>query len=72
MVQKKNNKAMIFKVDFDKAYDSVSWDYFFKIMELMDFDYKWIRWIQVWLESLHASVLINDSPTKEFLLKKRS
>ncbi|XP_023751604.1 uncharacterized protein LOC111899957 [Lactuca sativa] len=61
---------MIFKVDFDKAYDSVSWEYLLKIMEFMDFDQKWIRWIQACLESSRAAILVNGSPTKEFSLNR--
>ena len=40
--KKKKKKCMLFKVDFDKAYDSVSWEYLFKMMEYMGFNTKWI------------------------------
>lgn len=61
---------MFFKVYFDKAYDSVSWEYLLKCMKFMGFDSKWIRWIKVFLISYHASVLVNGSPTKEFSLNR--
>jgi len=31
---------------------------------------KWISWIKACLESVSVSVLVNGSPTKEFILKK--
>lgn len=68
--KKKKNKAMIFKVEFDKAYDSVSWEYLVKIMEFMDFDHKWIRWIHACLESSRDAILVNGSPTKELSLNR--
>lgn len=40
-----------------------------KLMEIMDFDQKWIMWIQVCLESSRASVLINGSCTKFFFFE---
>lgn len=38
----------------------------------MVFDSQWIKWTQVFLESLHAPVLVNDSPTNEFSTKRSS
>ena len=36
--KKTKKRCMIFKVDFDKAYDSVSWDYLIQMMEYMGFN----------------------------------
>lgn len=64
--KKKKKKCMLFKVDFDKAYDLVSWEYLFKMMEYMGFNTKWIQWIRSCLVSSRTLVLVNGSPTKEF------
>lgn len=45
----KKKNLMILKVDFDKAYDSVSWDYLLQVMCFMGFDKKWIQWIKACL-----------------------
>ncbi|GJX60728.1 RNA-directed DNA polymerase, eukaryota [Tanacetum coccineum] len=61
---------MIFKVDFEKAYDSVSWsylDYFLIHFGLSD---KWRGWIMACLQSARTSILVNGSPTKEFFIKR--
>ncbi|GJY07164.1 RNA-directed DNA polymerase, eukaryota, reverse transcriptase zinc-binding domain protein, partial [Tanacetum coccineum] len=39
--RKKKKKLMVFKVDFEKAYDSLRWDYLDVIMENIGFGHKW-------------------------------
>ncbi|GKB40902.1 putative RNA-directed DNA polymerase, eukaryota, reverse transcriptase zinc-binding domain protein [Tanacetum coccineum] len=68
---KKHRKRLMFlKVDFEKAFDSLSWSLLFSIMEQVGFSRKWINWIHSCLDSAFASVLVNGSPTKEFKLER--
>nr|GFB35118.1 RNA-directed DNA polymerase, eukaryota [Tanacetum cinerariifolium] len=62
----KKQQAMIFKVDFAKAYDSVRWDYLDAILNSFGFGSKWRSWIRGSLHSSMASILVNGSPTSEF------
>nr|GEU53737.1 RNA-directed DNA polymerase, eukaryota, reverse transcriptase zinc-binding domain protein [Tanacetum cinerariifolium] len=57
---------MFFKVDFAKAYDSVSWDYLLEVLEAFGFGQIWCNWIRGTLNSAKVSILINGSPSKEF------
>ncbi|GJZ64511.1 RNA-directed DNA polymerase, eukaryota, reverse transcriptase zinc-binding domain protein [Tanacetum coccineum] len=57
---------MIFKVDFEKAYDSVRWDYLDDVLKSFGFGEKWRGWIQSCLISSKGSVIVNGSPTREF------
>ncbi|GKB25703.1 RNA-directed DNA polymerase, eukaryota, reverse transcriptase zinc-binding domain protein, partial [Tanacetum coccineum] len=57
---------MIFNVDFEKAYDSVRWDYLDDILKKFGFGDKWCGWIRNCLISSKGSVIVNGSPTKEF------
>jgi len=57
---------VIVKLDFEKAYDSVSWEFLFYMMGRLGLCGKWVQWIRVCLESATVSVLVNGSPTKEF------
>ncbi|XP_071719523.1 secreted RxLR effector protein 78-like [Rutidosis leptorrhynchoides] len=59
---------MVFKVDFKKAFDSISWDFWDEMMVLMGFGSKWRSWITSCLKSASISILVNGSPTKEFKL----
>ncbi|KAJ9561194.1 hypothetical protein OSB04_006354 [Centaurea solstitialis] len=68
--KKKKKKLFLFKVDFEKAFDCVNWNFLFSTMSQMGFGQKWIMWIKGCLQSATTSVLINGSPTKEFQMKK--
>ncbi|XP_071699700.1 uncharacterized protein [Rutidosis leptorrhynchoides] len=65
-LKRKKHKGLIFKVDFEKAFDCIEWDFLFKTMQFMGFGLKWISFIRACLSSSSISVLINGSPTKEF------
>lgn len=62
--------SLIFKVDFEKAFESLNWDFLDSIMEQMNFRWKWMRWIRGYLGSIRASILINGAPMKEFNIKR--
>ncbi|GKA26171.1 RNA-directed DNA polymerase, eukaryota [Tanacetum coccineum] len=59
-------KGMIFKVDFEKAFDSVKWDYLDETLKSFGFGLKWRNWISGCLNNAKGSVLVNGNPTKEF------
>jgi len=68
--KRKRKSCVLFKVDYEKAYDSVSWDFIYYMLWRMGFCDLWIRWIKGCLESASVSVLVNGSPTKEFFPMK--
>ncbi|GKB76709.1 putative RNA-directed DNA polymerase [Tanacetum coccineum] len=66
--KKVNGKLMIFKVDFEKAFDSINWNFINAIIGQMGFGVKWRDCILCCLHS--GSILINGNPSKEFKLSK--
>ncbi|GJU58650.1 RNA-directed DNA polymerase, eukaryota [Tanacetum coccineum] len=64
--KRKKNQAMLFKVDFAQAYDSVRWDFLDDVLRSFGFGSKWRSWISGCLSSAMASVIVNGSPTSEF------
>nr|GEY55071.1 RNA-directed DNA polymerase, eukaryota [Tanacetum cinerariifolium] len=64
--KQKSHQAMIFKLDFAKAYDSVRWDFLEEVLIAFGFGPKWCSWILGSLKFGKASVLVNGSPTSEF------
>ncbi|KAJ0623416.1 putative RNA-directed DNA polymerase [Helianthus annuus] len=63
--KKTKRKGLYFKVDINKAYDSVNWEFLNSIMAQMNFPSRWRTWIMATLHSARASVLVNGSPTRE-------
>ncbi|GKC12731.1 RNA-directed DNA polymerase, eukaryota [Tanacetum coccineum] len=66
----KKKQSFIFKVDFEKAYDSVRWDYLDDVLRKFSFGERWCGWIQDCLRSSWGSVIVNGSPTEEFQFYK--
>ncbi|GJS12910.1 RNA-directed DNA polymerase, eukaryota [Tanacetum coccineum] len=66
----KKKQSLIFKVDFEKAFDSVRWDFLDDILKKFGFGPRWRDWIQSCLKSSRGSILVNGSPTSEFQFYK--
>ncbi|GJZ66869.1 RNA-directed DNA polymerase, eukaryota, reverse transcriptase zinc-binding domain protein [Tanacetum coccineum] len=66
----KKKQTMVFKVDFEKAYDSIRWDFLDDVMKMFGFGEIWCNWIQSCLQTSRGSVLVNGSPTQEFQFHK--
>jgi len=64
-VKRKKKECVVFKVDYEKAYDSVRWEFIYYMLGRLGFCGKWIEWIKNYLESSSISVLVNGSPTTE-------
>jgi len=68
--KRKKKSCLFFKVGYEKAYDSVRWEFISYMLERLGFCEQWIAWIKSCLESATVSVLVNGSPTKEFVPSK--
>jgi hypothetical protein len=66
--RKTKKELLLFKVDFEKAYDSVDWGYLDSVMGKMGFPTLWRKWMKECVTTATASVLVNGSPTDEFSL----
>ncbi|GKB67403.1 RNA-directed DNA polymerase, eukaryota, reverse transcriptase zinc-binding domain protein, partial [Tanacetum coccineum] len=64
--RKCKKELMIFKVGFEKAFDSLRWDVLDMIMDKLGFRLKWCSWIYGCLQNGRSSVLVNGSPSIEF------
>jgi len=68
--RKLKKELLLFKVDFEKAYDSVNWKYLDEVMSRMSFLVLWWKWIKECVSTATTSVLVNGSPTEEFPLER--
>ncbi|XP_071717846.1 uncharacterized protein [Rutidosis leptorrhynchoides] len=69
-LNKKRLKSLVFKVDFEKAFDSLNWDFLLEMMKRMGFGERWRRWLLACLKSSSISILVNGSPTNEFPIER--
>jgi len=68
--RKFKKELLLFKVDFEKAYDSIDRIYFDAVMSCMGFPTLWRKWMKECIGTASASVLLNGSLTTEFPLKR--
>jgi hypothetical protein len=66
----RSKDLLLFKVDFEKTYDSVDWRYLIDVMDKMNFASKWRRWMLECISSVSIYVLVNGSPTDKFKMEK--
>jgi hypothetical protein len=68
--KKLKKECLIFKVDFEKAYDSVDWGFLDYMLRRVGFGDKWCSWMKACVCSGNMSVLVNGSPTEEISIKR--
>jgi hypothetical protein len=59
------NVRLIFNINFEKAYDSIYWNFFDYMMGRFDFDSKWRKWVKMSVFSGSLSMLVIGCPTKQ-------
>ncbi|GKD47523.1 putative RNA-directed DNA polymerase, partial [Tanacetum coccineum] len=69
-LRKSRGQGLIFKIDFEKAYDCMNWDYIRDVMMQMGFGLKWCNWVDACLRLASISILVNGSPTEEFRMTR--
>jgi len=68
--RRRDKELIMFKVDFEKAYDSVDLKYLDDVMMNMNFPTLWRKWILECVGTASTSVLVNGSPTEEFPIER--
>ena len=63
---RRKEQGLVCKLDIEKAYDSISWDFLYQVMNWMGFGSQWVRWIKWCISTASFSVLFNGSPTGFF------
>ncbi|MCH83420.1 LINE-1 reverse transcriptase like, partial [Trifolium medium] len=63
-------ECLIFKVDFEKAYDSVDWGFLEYMLRRFGFCDVWIGWMRACVFGGNLSMLVNGSPTREINIQR--
>ena len=64
----KNIDGLIILIDFEKAFDSISWDFISKTLEFFDFGKKNIKWIESLQIGSSSKILQNGNFSKKITL----
>ncbi|XP_058742700.1 uncharacterized protein LOC131615246 [Vicia villosa] len=67
LVKIEGRRSILFNVDFEKAYDKVSWNFLRYIMDRMGFGVLWRTWVDILVFHSKMFVLVNGCPTKELV-----
>ncbi|GKV16208.1 hypothetical protein SLEP1_g26884 [Rubroshorea leprosula] len=68
--KRKKMKSFLLKVDCEKAYDKVCLDLIDYMLLRIRFTITWRNWVKECLQSSTISILINESPTRQFPVSK--
>jgi len=68
--QHHHKDMLLFKVDFEKAYDSVDLNYLDKVMHKMNFLTLWRKWMSTCIRTATTWILVNGCPTDEFPMER--
>ena len=58
---------VVMKVDFQKAYDRVHWDFLEVVLELFGFPVTFVNWIFQCISTLSSSIPVNGGKIERFL-----
>lgn len=61
---------LLFKVDFEKAFDSVDWRYLEAVILKMKFPTLLCKWILECVTIASSAILVNESPIYEFKIER--
>ncbi|RVW49363.1 hypothetical protein CK203_092675 [Vitis vinifera] len=59
---KDNVPGLLLKLDIEKAFDHVNWNFLIDVMSRMGFGHKWINWMKWCWSTATFSILINGCP----------
>nr|CAD1830576.1 unnamed protein product [Ananas comosus var. bracteatus] len=62
--------AALLKIDFERAFDHINWDFLIDLLRARGFAPTWISWIQEILKSANTSVILNGIPGNSFTCKR--
>jgi hypothetical protein len=61
---------VLFKIDFEKAYDRVKWPFLQQALQMKGFDPRWCKWIKEFVQGGGMGIRVNDGICYYFQTRK--
>jgi len=56
-LHRKKQSGVILKIDFEKAYDKVRWDFLRQTLQMKGFSPKWIEWVRSFISGGSVAIM---------------
>jgi hypothetical protein len=66
----KKQDGVIFKIDFDKAYDMVKWSFLQQTLRMKGFSQTWCKWVEKFTQGGNVNIKVNDQLGPYFQTRK--
>jgi hypothetical protein len=66
----KKRDGIIFKIDFEKAYDKVKWSFIHQSLLMKGFSSKWCRWVKSMVTGGSVGIKVNNNVGPYFQTKR--
>ena len=67
---KENIPGLMLFIDFQKAFDSVEWEFLFKCLEAFNFGPDFLHWVKVFYKNIQSCILNNGMTSNFFILER--
>uniref|UniRef100_A0A453BXC0 Reverse transcriptase domain-containing protein n=1 Tax=Aegilops tauschii subsp. strangulata TaxID=200361 RepID=A0A453BXC0_AEGTS len=65
-LHRRKTPALLMKLDIEKAFDTVSWDYLLELLQQLGFSARWRDWVALLLSPASSAVSLNGVPGRHF------
>ncbi|WVZ53969.1 hypothetical protein U9M48_004850 [Paspalum notatum var. saurae] len=66
----KKQNGVVFKIDFEKAYDKVRWEFLQQALRMKGFNSTWCTWVQTCVQGGNVGIKVNDQLGSYFQTRK--
>ena len=66
----KKQDGVIFKIDFEKAYDKEKWSFLQQTLRMKGFSHKWCSWVEQFTQGGNVNIKVNDQLGSYFQTRK--
>ena len=67
---RENISGLLILIDFQKAFDTLEWDFLFKCLQCFNFGQDFIHWVKVFYQNIRSCVINNGTVSDYFNLER--